>query len=113
MDDRTRDIVAVLVSLAHGEVTTYGHVAEVAGYPRQARLVGRILSRGGAGDVDDVPELPWWRVVNAAGRLVPGHEREQTELLRAEGVEVRGSRVVCAPVGSFSGRRATTGRSGS
>ncbi len=47
-------------------MTTYGDVAEVAGYPRQARLVGRILATT---DVD----VPWWRVVNAAGRIVSGH----------------------------------------
>ena len=52
----------------------YGDVAEDAGYPEQSRLVGRILSTS---DLD----LPWWRVVNAAGRLVPGHEREQRRSL--------------------------------
>ncbi|CAN5558448.1 hypothetical protein BH23ACT3_BH23ACT3_04870 [soil metagenome] len=97
-DARIRDIVSVLVSLAPGEVTTYGDVAEVAGHPGRARLVGRILAKGGCGDV---PELPWWRVVNAAGRLVPGHEREQAELLWDERVEVRDGRVVRAPIGRF------------
>ena len=33
-------------------------------------------------------KLPWWRVVNSVGRLVPGNEREQAALLRAEGVTV-------------------------
>ena len=32
--------------------------------------------------------LPWWRVVNSVGRLVPGHEREQSAQLRVEGVKV-------------------------
>ena len=104
MDARTRDLVAVLVALAPGEVTTYGDVADTAGHPRQQRLVGRILSLGGTGVV---PELPWWRVVNAAGRLVPGHEREQAALLRAEGVAVRDGRVVDAPIGRFSRRQAS------
>ena len=71
MDERERRIIDVLVALQPGEVTTYGDVAEMAGYPKHSRLVGRILS------TTDV-EVPWWRVVNAAGRLVPGHEREQT-----------------------------------
>jgi alkylated DNA nucleotide flippase Atl1 len=31
---------------------------------------------------------PWWRVVTASGRLVPGHEAEQASRLRAEGVAV-------------------------
>lgn len=85
-------------ALDEGEVTTYGDVAEVAGYPKLSRLVGRLLSEAG----DEGEELPWWRVVNAAGRLVPGHEREQSALLRAEGVTVRDGRVVAAPVGRFS-----------
>ena len=93
-DQRARRIVDVLMALQPGEVTTYGDVAETAGYPRQARLVGRILSHT---DVD----VPWWRVVNVAGRLVPGHERTQAELLAEEDVIVRDGRVVSAPFGRF------------
>jgi methylated-DNA-protein-cysteine methyltransferase-like protein len=93
--ERDRRILDVLRALGPGEVTTYGDVAEVAGHPGRARLVGRILATT---DVD----VPWWRVVNAAGRLVPGHEREQAALLRGEDVTVRAGRVVSAPVGRFS-----------
>jgi methylated-DNA-protein-cysteine methyltransferase related protein len=107
VDARTRDIVSVLVSLDPGEVTTYGDVADVAGHPGRARLVGRILAMGGSGDV---PDLPWWRVVNAGGRLVPGHEHEQAVLLRGEGVDVRAGRVVRAPVGRFAELRSRRGR---
>lgn len=84
----------VILALQPGEVVTYGDIAEVAGYPRQSRLVGRILA------TSDL-ELPWWRVVNAAGRLVPGHEREQSALLRAEDVTLRGGRVRSAPHGRW------------
>ena len=93
--ERDRRIVDVLVTLQPGEVTTYGDIAEVAGYPRHARLVGRILQTT---DVD----VPWWRVVNAAGRLVPGHEREQTGLLAEEDVIVRDGHVRHAPHGRFA-----------
>ena len=91
---RERRIVDVIRALGEGEVSTYGDIAEVAGYPKLARLVGRILATS-----DD--ELPWWRVVNSAGRLVPGHERTQAALLRGEGVRVAGGRVVDAPIGRF------------
>jgi methylated-DNA-protein-cysteine methyltransferase-like protein len=94
MDDRERRIVDVLIALQPGEVSTYGDIADMAGYPRQARLVGRILQ------VTDV-EVPWWRVVNAAGRLVPGHEPEQAELLLAEDVVIRDGHVRSAPHGRF------------
>jgi len=93
--DRERQIIDVLMALCEGEVTTYGDVAEVAGHPRQARLVGRILATT---DVD----VPWWRVVNASGRLVAGDPILQAQLLREEGVEVSDGRVRNAPSGRFS-----------
>jgi methylated-DNA-protein-cysteine methyltransferase related protein len=65
---------------------TYGEVAEEAGSPGAARAVGNVLARREG--------LPWWRVVTASGRLVPGHEHTQAQLLRSEGVPVRHGRVV-------------------
>ena len=93
-DERTRRIIAVLMALQPGEVTTYGDIAETAGYPRQSRLVGRILSTT---DID----VPWWRVVNVAGRLVPGNEQLQTERVGEEDVIVRNGHVRSAPYGRF------------
>ncbi|MEN9645943.1 MAG: hypothetical protein RL238_2612 [Actinomycetota bacterium] len=92
---RDRRILDVIRSLRPGEVVTYGDIAADAGYPKLSRLVGRLLAI-----TDD--DLPWWRVVNSAGRLVPGHEREQAQLLRAEGVTVGEGRVRRAPAGRFS-----------
>jgi methylated-DNA-protein-cysteine methyltransferase-like protein len=92
--ERERRILDVILALQPGEVVSYGDIAEVAGYPKQSRLVGRILSTS---DLD----LPWWRVVNAAGRLVPGHEREQSTLLREEDVTIRNDHVRAAPHGRF------------
>ena len=79
-------VIKVLTGLTPGEVVSYRDVAEQAGFPGAARAVGNIL-----GEVDG---LPWWRVVTVTGRLVPGHERRQAQLLRAEGVNVQGGRVV-------------------
>jgi len=84
--DFVEAVEAVLAALAPGEVVTYGEVAEEAGFPGAARAVGRLLSRSGG-------RYSWWRVVNASGRLVPGHEDEHRRRLVAEGVEVRGGRV--------------------
>jgi methylated-DNA-protein-cysteine methyltransferase-like protein len=95
MDERERRIIDVLITLQPGEVTTYGDIADTAGYPKHSRLVGRILQR------TDI-EVPWWRVVNAAGRLVPGHEREQAELLGEEDVLIRDGHVKSAPHGRFT-----------
>jgi methylated-DNA-protein-cysteine methyltransferase related protein len=80
-------VAEVLRALRPGEVVTYGEVAVEAGYsPRASRSVGGFLSRRG----DD---FPWWRVVTASGRLVPGHEVEHARRLRAEGVDTDGSHV--------------------
>ncbi len=109
MNERDARIVDVIRALGEGEVATYGDIAEVAGSPGRSRLVGSLLASGG-----DELDLPWWRVVNAAGRLVPGHETEQAALLRAEGVVVKDGRVRHAPVGRFdrgSGRPLSRRRS--
>ena len=98
MNERDQRIVDVIRLLREGEVVTYGDIAEDAGYPKLSRLVGRILAT-----TDQ--ELPWWRVVNSVGRLVPGHEREQAALLRGEGVSVSEGRVRRAAIGRFSSRR--------
>lgn len=95
VEERTRRIIDVLITLQPGEVTTYGDIADTAGYPKLSRLVGRILSTT---DID----VPWWRVVNSAGRLVPGNEKLQTELLQEEDVIIRNGRVRSAPHGRFS-----------
>jgi len=94
MNVRDQRIIDVIRSLREGEVGTYGDIADVAGYPKMSRLVGRILAT-----TDD--DLPWWRVVNAAGRLVPGNEREQSALLTGEGVTVANGHVRNAPSGRF------------
>ena len=51
-----------------------------------ARAVGNLLR--------STPGMPWWRVVTSTGRLVPKHENEHAERLRAEGVKVENGRVV-------------------
>ncbi len=88
-------VMAVLLALVPGEVVTYGEVAEEAGYPGRARAVGHLLARGPgpAGHRQDDVELPWWRVVAANGRLVPGLEAEHAQRLAAEGVPTGSGRV--------------------
>jgi methylated-DNA-protein-cysteine methyltransferase related protein len=96
MEDLEPAVLAVLRSLVPGEVVTYGEVAADAGWPGRARAVGNILRW------TDEP-VPWWRVVNASGRLVPGNEQEQAKRLRAEGVPVvDGQRVPLSRIRSDS-----------
>jgi methylated-DNA-protein-cysteine methyltransferase-like protein len=94
-EERERRILEVLIALGEGEVSTYGDVAAVAGYPKQARLVGRILATTHV-------EVPWWRVVAAGGVLRAGDPDLQTQLLRAEDVVVHDGRVREAPIGRYA-----------
>jgi methylated-DNA-protein-cysteine methyltransferase-like protein len=79
-------------------VTSYGEIAQRAGLPGRARLVGRVLR-----DSDEQAGLPWHRVVRADGRLAfaPGSKafREQKRRLLVEGVTLSGSRVNLARFG--------------
>lgn len=88
-------ILGVLRELRAGEVVSYGDVADDAGFPGRSRAVGRLLA-------STTEEVPWWRVVNAAGRLVPGQEAEHAARLRAEGVAVADGRVTRSPHGRFA-----------
>jgi|SRR6188474_109751 len=93
-EELEEQVLAVLRLLSEGEVVSYGDVAEDAGFPGRARFVGHLLAT-------TPEELPWWRVVNSQGRLVPGHERRQAALLRQEGVVVRAGFVKSSPAGRF------------
>ena len=86
--DFAEDVAEVLNHLPAGHVMTYGEVAAEAGHPGAYRAVGSFLRHN--------PGYPWWRVVTATGRLVPGHEREHQRLLSAEGIRVHDGRVVMA-----------------
>ncbi|MBD2847382.1 MGMT family protein [Paenibacillus sp. IB182496] len=86
MSPFTEEVLSIVSAIPAGRVMTYGQIAGLAGSPRGARQVVRILhamsrSRG----------LPWQRVVNAAGQIAlkdgPGFELQRM-LLEAEGVTV-------------------------
>ena len=74
------DVLNIVSQIPYGRVTTYGHIASLAGWPSHSRMVGRTL-RYSAGAVD----LPCHRVVNKEGRTAPGWSQQRT-LLEAEGV---------------------------
>ena len=94
-EQRIRDAVRAIPA---GRVASYGDVARLAGLPRGAREVGRVL-RELPGDSD----VPWHRVVNSRGEirlaLDSAAGREQRERLRAEGVTVDRGRIRMAEFG--------------
>jgi len=74
------DVLNIVGQIPRGRVTTYGHVAVLAGWPSHARMVGRTLRY-----TPGASSLPCHRVVNLAGRTAPGWSRQRT-LLEEEGV---------------------------
>ena len=82
-DELAYEILSVVEEIPCGRVATYGQIARLIGRERNARLVGRVLSRA-----EYYGAYPCHRVVNHAGRLAPGWA-EQGDLLRAEGVSFR------------------------
>ena len=83
LDQAVQRIRATVDAIPRGKVATYGQVAEQAGLPRRARLVGRVLAR-----LEDGSALPWHRVAGAGGHLRQrsGGEVEQRRRLAREGV---------------------------
>ncbi len=57
-------ILQAVAAIPEGYVCTYGKVAELAGLPRHARLVGNILKK-----LPNGSKIPWHRVINSQGRL--------------------------------------------
>lgn len=78
-----RQVLSVADSIPYGTVTSYGQIAKLIGREKNARLVGKILSMA-----DRYGDHPCHRVVNSAGRTVPGWA-EQRAMLEAEGISFK------------------------
>ena len=77
-----RRVYDLIAQVPKGNVTTYGDIAAMAGYPSAPRIVGGIAHYG---DIN----LPWHRLVNRFGGLASGFHggREvQAQLLASEGI---------------------------
>lgn len=91
-----RQIWQTVQAIPKGKVASYGQIADLAGLPGRARLVGKSLGyvpkNGWQGK-----NVPWHRVINSQGKIsLPvgseGFER-QKQLLQEEQVVVIGARV--------------------
>ncbi|MCM1288196.1 MAG: methylated-DNA--[protein]-cysteine S-methyltransferase [Clostridium sp.] len=77
------EILSVVEEIPRGKVATYGQIARLIGRDKNSRLVGKVLSMAEYYGV-----YPCHRVVNYAGRLVPGW-KEQKYLLEEEGIKLK------------------------
>ena len=79
-DARIAEIIDRIRDIPPGHVQTYADID-----PDAPRLVGRVLA------TTHEPDLPWFRVVRSDGSVAKGDR--QLELLRKDGVPLRGDRV--------------------
>ncbi len=86
-------ILAVVNQIPYAKVATYGQIARLAGLPKHARLVGRVLSH-----LDSDTDIPWYRVINAQAKISVkqldeyGQNIQQQKLMQ-EGIFLKGDRV--------------------
>lgn len=92
MNSNYQRIWNTVLAIPPGKVSSYGRIADLAGLPGRARLVGRAL-----GYAPKELEVPWYRVLRASGQLAfepaSANALKQARLLHAEGVQVRNNRV--------------------
>ncbi len=78
-------IYTIICAIPAGKVASYGQIAKLAGYPNNARLVGRLLKVMPEGS-----RIPWRRVVNSQGKISfpegSNKHLEQRQKLLSEGV---------------------------
>ncbi|RYU66985.1 MGMT family protein [Aliivibrio finisterrensis] len=86
MDEFAQNIYTNLYYVPKGRVITYGQLAKLAGFPNHSRHVGKILSK-----LPKETQLPWYRVVNAQGKISLQGERfeRQKQLLEEENILIK------------------------
>lgn len=84
MEAFTIRVIDIIKNIPRGRVMTYGQIAAMAGNPRAARQVARVLH-----SMSQKYRLPWHRVVNSKGQIaIRDYEGQnlQKMLLTGEGV---------------------------
>lgn len=81
-------VYEIVKKIPSGKVTTYGHIALMAGNPNAARAVGYALKHI---PLSEHNNIPWHRVINAKREIsirnIPGSEYIQKDLLVKENIE--------------------------
>lgn len=88
----TERAIEIIQNIPVGKVMTYGQIAKLAGSPRGARQVVRILH-----SMSKKYSLPWHRVINSKGELGFKDDDmfiEQKHALLGEGVEFLGEYMI-------------------
>ncbi|RID86526.1 MGMT family protein [Peribacillus asahii] len=91
MEKFTERVIQMIQQIPPGNVMTYGQIAKLAGSPRGARQVVRILHSS-----SHKYELPWHRVINAKGEISIKNEEVrfvQKMKLEQEGVQIQNDKI--------------------
>lgn len=85
--DAYQRIWKTVQSVPAGKVASYGQIADLAGLPGRARLVGKAL-----GFAPQQLNVPWYRILRSDGRIAfpagSEHANHQIGLLQEENVAV-------------------------
>ncbi|RDU37379.1 DNA methyltransferase [Neobacillus piezotolerans] len=87
----TERTIGIIRDIPKGKVMTYGQIARLAGSPRAARQVVRVLH-----SMSEKYSLPWHRVVNSRGEISIQDEEtrcQQILLLKLEGITFEGNKI--------------------
>lgn len=89
---KSQRIWQVVLEVPKGKVASYGQIADLAGLPGRARLVGKVL-----GYAPNELAIPWHRILRSNGQLAfsagSNEAERQKGLLQEEGVVVLNNRV--------------------
>jgi methylated-DNA-protein-cysteine methyltransferase related protein len=86
-----QQVYDVVRLIPRGRVMSYGGVARQCGRPGVARAVGYALHSLPGAPASRRARVPWWRVINAQGRISipdPTSAETQRQMLMDEGVAV-------------------------
>lgn len=100
MQPFTQQVVMIIKNIPEGKVMTYGQIARLAGSPRAARQVVRVLH-----SMSKKYGLPWHRVINAKGQISIQDDssfHDQILSLQSEGVKVSETGQVCLDIYQWS-----------
>lgn len=92
MNNNYKRIWETVLRIPFGHVASYGQIADLAGLPGRARLVGKALAK-----TPEQLSIPWYRVINSQGKIsfAAGSEQfaKQKGFLQQEGVVVFNGRI--------------------
>ncbi|GHF97778.1 MGMT family protein [Thalassotalea marina] len=96
LSDKHIRIWQTVQQIPMGKVATYGQIADLAGLPGRARLVGKALGQVPDGGWQGKP-VPWFRVINSQGKislpLASDAFNRQRTMLQDEGIVVIGAKI--------------------